>query len=340
MWSSAGAYAQQQLAADNATNAPYANGWQTGDKGGFGFGPWSFDGSYNAPPNSIHLINSTHPKNALGTAWTLSLDYDLDPDPNGYFGLARAGRSFAALQPGQTISIVFDTPTVHHFFKGYTISLMSGSSNSYPQNPNKPLERFSLWSFHDQSNPDEWGRWRITPSTPPYYIPLSDEDTDEGARLDFTLTGADTYSMKLTPLDHPENAFSTSGMLAGRADFDGNGTTDGGDFLTWQRNFGRNKSNTPPNGPTFAQGDANGDTGVWVEDYPIWASRFGGGGGINWIQFTHYDEVRDPAEATDFYVSSLQVYVGSPASSVPEPDCLVAVFMGMMGVYGVSRRAR
>ena len=28
-------------AADNAGNAPYANGWQDGDNGGFGFAPWT-----------------------------------------------------------------------------------------------------------------------------------------------------------------------------------------------------------------------------------------------------------------------------------------------------------
>ena len=343
MRSSALSYAQ--IASDNATNPSYADGWQDGDDGGFGFGPWSFAGSYNAPANSIHLINSTHPENALGPAWTLSLDYDLDPDPNVDFGLARAGRALdAPLQVGQTVSIVFDTPTAHRFFKGYTISLMSGNSNSYPQNPDKPLERFSLWSFFNDQPMSE-GHWRTTPGTPPtYYTPLYDDDTDQGARLDFTLTGLDTYSMKLTPLDQPANALTTSGLLAGRADFDNSsgGVADGRDFLTWQRNFGRNPNN-PPGGPapTFADGDANGDTGVWVEDFPIWVSRFGGGGNISWIQFTHYDELRDPVLATDFYVSSLQVLaVPPPSSAVPEPDCIFIVLIGMMGSVRVRLQRR
>jgi hypothetical protein len=332
-----------QIASDNATNAPYADGWQDGDNGGSGFGPWSFAGSYNAPPDSIHLINSTHPANALGPAWTLSLNYDLDPDPNVDFGLARAGRALnTPLKVGQTISIVFDTPTAHRFFHGYTIRFTTGNSNIYPQNLEQAIERFALWSFHDQGDPDEWGRWRITPSASPYFIPYYDENTDAGVRLDFTLTGLDSYSLKLTPLDQPANAFTTSGVLAGRADFDNSqgGVADGRDFLTWQRNFGRNPTNSPP-GPAFADGDANGDRGVWVEDFPIWVERFGGGGEIRWIEFTHYDDWRDPVLATDFYISRLDVVDGPPpGGAVPEPDCVIVVLLSMMGLWRTGRAHR
>jgi hypothetical protein len=340
-WSSARSYAQ--VASDNATNAPYANGWQEGDNGGSGFGPWSFAGSYNAPANSIHLINSAHPENDLGQAWTLSLDFDLDPNDDVGFGLARAGRALnTPLQIGQTLSIVFDNPTEHRFFKGYTLGLYSGNSNIYPQNEDPPLERFAVWSYHDEPIPEDRGQWRITPSANPHYIALFDEDTDAGARLDFTLTGLDSYSLKVTPLDQPANAFMTSGLLANRADFDNSsgGVADGRDFLIWQRNFGRNPTNSPP-GPTFSDGDANGDTGVWVEDFPIWVSRFGGGGEINWIQFTHYDELRDPVLATDFYISSLQVVNGPPpTSAIPEPDCIFMASIGMMGAVCVRHRRR
>ena len=30
------------VASDNAANSAYADGWQTGDNGGTGFGPWTF----------------------------------------------------------------------------------------------------------------------------------------------------------------------------------------------------------------------------------------------------------------------------------------------------------
>ena len=55
-FSSAMCYAQ--IAFDNATDPVYNNGWQAGDNGGFGFGPWNFDGTYTAnptpPPSSIN----------------------------------------------------------------------------------------------------------------------------------------------------------------------------------------------------------------------------------------------------------------------------------------------
>jgi hypothetical protein len=52
------------------------------------------------------------------------------------------------------------------------------------------------------------------------------------------------------------------------ADFDNNGRVDGGDFLTWQRNFGGPGSDTT--------GDANGDGQVNTLDFNEWKSKFGG----------------------------------------------------------------
>ena len=37
--------AQTFIAADYATNSIYASGWSAGQNGGYGFGPWSFDGT-------------------------------------------------------------------------------------------------------------------------------------------------------------------------------------------------------------------------------------------------------------------------------------------------------
>src|SRR5690348_2269349 len=44
-FSSAMCYAAQ-LAFDSASDPAYADGWQAGDNGGFGFTPWNFDASY------------------------------------------------------------------------------------------------------------------------------------------------------------------------------------------------------------------------------------------------------------------------------------------------------
>ena len=70
-WSSALCYAQ--LASDSATDPVYADGWQAGDNGGFGFEPWNFDGSYT---DAIHDIDSTSQFNNIGTAWRLAFGSD------------------------------------------------------------------------------------------------------------------------------------------------------------------------------------------------------------------------------------------------------------------------
>jgi len=336
-WSTAVGYAQV-VAADSASNAPYADGWQAGDDGGFGFGPWNFDGSYDAPANSIHLINSSHPENDVGTAWAISLNYDN--------GLARAGRSFdAPLEVGQTLAVVFDTPTEHRFFKGYTFRLSSGGGNicygGMGCTPDTmPVERFAVWAFHDQSNPDEWGHWRVTPATSPYYIPVYDEQTDGGVRLEFKLTGLETYDLKMTALDGSNFVYTRSGALANAGmgkinwieflhydeftdptlatdvyirsleisggvtaptgDFDNDGDTDGRDFLAWQRGVGTTS------GATRAQGDSNGDGDVDAGDLATWKAQFG--------------------------------TAVAAAEGVPEPICSVLLITGMMGLWGAIRR--
>jgi hypothetical protein len=340
-WSSAIAYAQS--AADSAADGAYADGWQAGDNGGSGFGPWNFDGSYAAPPDSIHLINAAHPENDLGTAWALSL--------NDEFGLARAGRMFdAPLQVGQTFSVTIDVPTEHRFFKGYTIRLNSGGGSicygGVGCTPDTmPVERFALWAFHDQDNRNEWGHWRVTPSTSPFFIPLHDEDVDAGVRIDFTLTGPEAYSVTLTPLDQPTTVFSRSGALAnpgggpidwieflhydmasdpqlatdiyisrmqitaatavGRADFDSDGDVDGADFLRWQRGLGAAA------GAALGQGDSNADGDVDAADLADWIAQFG--------------------------TSAV-----TPASAIPEPACVTMVIVAALGTPGLEfvRRLR
>jgi Ice-binding-like len=53
------------------------------------------------------------------------------------------------------------------------------------------------------------------------------------------------------------------------ANFDDDSDVDGIDFLTWQRNFGRQSS------ATLAQGDANNDGKVDGQDLAVWKAQFG-----------------------------------------------------------------
>ncbi|MCU0317195.1 MAG: hypothetical protein MUC92_11450 [Fimbriimonadaceae bacterium] len=47
------------IASDNANNLPYANGWQTGDNGGFGFDAWSLLATTTNPANAGHFIGTS-----------------------------------------------------------------------------------------------------------------------------------------------------------------------------------------------------------------------------------------------------------------------------------------
>jgi hypothetical protein len=340
-WSSAVSYAQ--IALDNALNSAYADGWQAGDDGGFGFGPWNFDGSYDAPPNSIHLIDDAHPENDIGKAWALSLNFEN--------GLARAGRRLdAPLSVGQTLSMVVDIPTEHRFFKGYTLRLNTGGSNicyggTGCTTGTSPKERFAVWSFHDQSDPNEWGRWRVTPSPNPSFIPFYDEDSDAGLRIEFKLTGPESYELKMTSLEpggagymrtgdlfnpgtgaidwieflHYDefsdptlatdiyiSSLQVTGAVAETGDFDADGDVDGADFLRWQRGLGT------ATGATRGQGDSNGDGDVDAGDLGVWKNQF--------------------ASATVV------------ASGVPEPLGLSLIGAGLAGMWrlcgGADRAAR
>lgn len=58
-------------------------------------------------------------------------------------------------------------------------------------------------------------------------------------------------------------------VVGDNADFDGSGTVDGNDFLTWQRGFGLTGQ------PNRSTGDANGDGNVNAADLTIWKGQFG-----------------------------------------------------------------
>ena len=207
-WSSAMCYAQ--LAADGAIDPVYTDGWQAGDNGGFGFGPWNFDGTYTSMVQQT--MNSTSPYNQLGNAWTLFNPDASEPPPAMETGrdIGQAGRAIIGnLQPTQTISVVIDNPIQRRFFRGYTVRFNTGGGNTVYAGT--PQSRMSVGTFEYFTN----GQWFATGTggNPT----LFDTDTDQGMRIDLTLTGVDTFQLMMTPLDNPGLAFSKSGTLAGPA---------------------------------------------------------------------------------------------------------------------------
>ena len=205
-WSSAVSYAAL-LAADSATNAPYDDGWQAGDNGGFGWGAWNFAGTYNTPVGQTMDIFS-HP-NDLGRAWTL-FNADAPPGPGMGTDIAQAGRAIpGGLSVGQTVSVVIDNPAERRFFRGYTVRFNTGGGNTVYAGT--PQSRLAVGTFEYFTN----GKWFATGTggNPT----LFDVDTNEGTRIDVSLTGPDTFVLKMTPLNNPAIAYTKLGTLDGPA---------------------------------------------------------------------------------------------------------------------------
>jgi hypothetical protein len=193
-----------QIAADSASNPTYATGWSAGQNGGYGFGPWSFDGTSGSPIQQGMTYGNSSPYNALGTAWTLY-------NPNGGLAggdVASAGRSFAALQVGQTIQTVIDNPTATSFYRGYGISLLSGADNDNPGST--AGQRVAAYTFEYFS----YGKWFVGDGTGNTGTSLFNTDTaPSGMDLAITLTGANSYQLTMTPLNDPADAYTQDGTL-------------------------------------------------------------------------------------------------------------------------------
>ena len=211
-----------RLAFDSASDPVYATGWQEGDAGGTGFGPWSFDGTsidlvYGAAP--AHQIDNglqtgsqnSSPYNNIGRAWTI---YNFNGSAVGPSNLpqdatdfTRAGRALPApLQAGQTISVVIDNPIERRFKRGYSINLNSGGGNVCFNGESctpgvSPVIRWDIGTFEYFSD----GQWGNTT--------LNDQETDAGMRIDFTLTGSNSFRYTMTPLDNPSLAWTSTGNL-------------------------------------------------------------------------------------------------------------------------------
>jgi hypothetical protein len=271
-WSSAMCYAQ--IAADSATDPVYADGWQAGDNGGFGFTPWDFatDTSFSVTPGN-QTINSTNPFNNIGTAWTLSM-----PDQQA---LPRAGRGFAPLTPGETLSMVVDNPTAEKFFKGYFIRFTDGPGNICYGNTactpgTTPKERVRLQEFEYYTD----GEWKVLDNVPGG-TPTGLFDTDTaaaGMRVDFTLLTPTTYKVVMDPFGAAP-AYTQTGTFeggAGQVDWVEftmfNTPTDTGSppttatdlYISSMRIIG----NAPP-------GDYNNDGIVDAADYTVWRAHLG-----------------------------------------------------------------
>jgi hypothetical protein len=198
------------IAFDTATDAAYDDGWQAGDNGGFGWGGWDFTGTYDTTVGQAMDIFST--PNDLGRAWTLYNADGPQPGPAPDFGtdISQAGRAIpGGLAPGDSVHVVIDNPIERSFYRGYTVRFNTGGGNTVYAGT--PQSRMAVGTFENSTN----GQWYATGTggNPT----LVDVDTNRGMRIDFTLTGTDTFNLVMTPLNDPGIAFSKSGTLNGPA---------------------------------------------------------------------------------------------------------------------------
>jgi hypothetical protein len=215
--SSAMCYAQQAF--DSAADPVYDVGlnlWDEGDNGGFGFGPWSFDGTYTTPDpgqqakdDGLQLgTQSSSQHNNLGEAWTLfnPLGPTPGPEPNDGTDIARAGRSLGGdfLRVGQTLSITVDNPTERNFFRGWTVKLLSGGANACYAGDNCTTPAFDPGSITNKLGIGTfeyftYGQWFDGNGG----SPLADVDTNDGLRIDVTRTGRQTATVTMTSPGNP-----------------------------------------------------------------------------------------------------------------------------------------
>jgi hypothetical protein len=277
------------LAADDASQPAYADGWQSGDNGGSGFGPWALDysgllpGLFHAPqfidrvPLSGNLLEA--PTFALTTG-----------DRDFFSDTSEARRTFSApLDIGQTFSMDIDgsalDPAATKFSSGNTVQLFGTDGR----------ERFGLYTNKGFLN-DNW----IVTGDVSTGIPAA-----TAFHMDFTLATANTYNLTLSPVGGGAPLFTRNGAaLTGTAgtginslrisdygtgsslsgvtelffdnlmvtapglngDYNLNGAVDSADYVIWRKTLGLVGAGLPA--------DGNGNNQIDLNDYTVWRTNF------------------------------------------------------------------
>jgi hypothetical protein len=195
--------AQSFIAADYATNSTYASGWSAGQNGGYGFGPWSFDGTNPSPPGQYQGISSS---SAIGTSWTL-----LTHSTNS--GISNVGRAISepgGLQPGQTLEVLVQNPRGYVFFRGVDICCLNGTNNN-PGGINTAALRSQIFCYFVK--PPYWSLIDGDGSTAVTALNVN-VTGPAGMKFDLTLITTNSYSVTLTPLSNPSAAYTQMGTFA------------------------------------------------------------------------------------------------------------------------------
>jgi len=282
------------IASDDASQPAYNDGWQVGDNGGTGFGPWTFiysgvlTGLFHEPRFIDRMPLSG---NSLGAP-----AFGLTTSERDFFAdTSEALRSFTApIVVGQTFSMVVDgsalNPSARAFTTGNTIQLFGTNGQ----------ERFGLFTNNRYQN-DHW-------------VATGDVGTGIPAgnafHMAFTLVTPDTYNLSLTPIGGGTPFFTQSGAsLTGTSgtginrvrvsaygtgssadgttelffdnlmitapglvgDYNNDGRVDAADYVVWREALSHTGGGLPA--------DGNADGKVDASDYGVWRTNFASSSG-------------------------------------------------------------
>jgi hypothetical protein len=191
------------IAYDDASDPAYADGWTSGDNGGTGWGGgWSFRNGANTqlfPPDANSSFYGTFVNTSLGNnnpagvSGDSNTDGDIDTVGDEAWGLyANTSNEIYAVRPfsgaltvGQSLSFEFDNGNVT---TGGVVGVRLVSNVNAPASSREFEFRFVGGdSFYNHTNGGAFAT-----STHGF--------SREGMRVEFTLTGTNTYSLKATRL--------------------------------------------------------------------------------------------------------------------------------------------
>lgn len=183
-----------QLAFDNASQPAYSDGWQTGDNGGSGFGPWQITlnggivGVGTSTANGDAKLPTGDIDSAGGLAWSMS--------SARVVGRPVAVRPLVgALAVGQKLSFEVDGLDAGANSDGFVVLVGNAADVRWG---------LTIHSLATHAGTDTSGYTLVAERTP------------EGMHVDFTLTGPDTYAASVRVLDGSDPVL-LSGTLDGAA---------------------------------------------------------------------------------------------------------------------------